>query len=75
MRRQLSMKSDNSATSRESLVITREITGGLKDPEAVEMHYRDPYLAAHVDPFKDGGDARLGTHTNVDSKPKEKWRI
>ncbi|KAJ4294371.1 hypothetical protein N0V90_008061 [Kalmusia sp. IMI 367209] len=70
MRRQGSMKSE-SATSRESLVIAREMSGNELDE-----HYKDPYLAAQVDPFRDiAQEPGIGVQTNVDSKPKDKWRL
>ncbi|KAF1975955.1 hypothetical protein BU23DRAFT_502511 [Bimuria novae-zelandiae CBS 107.79] len=76
MRDRASIKSGS--TSRESLVMTRELSGkqGEGDGTAVRVgeRYRDPYLAAHVDPFRDGVvDSELGVRTGVTAKPKEKW--
>jgi hypothetical protein len=50
------------------LVITRELSG----KQHLDDHYRDPYLAAHVDPF---GDAALerAVKTDVEAKKKDKW--
>jgi hypothetical protein len=66
MQRQPSVKTQS--TSRESLVITRELSG----KQHLDDHYRDPYLAAHVDPF---GDAALerAVKTDVEAKKKDKW--
>lgn len=40
----------------------------------VEEHYKDPYLAAQVDPFGDAAhEAGVGVITDVKAKPKDKW--
>ncbi|KAJ4357757.1 uncharacterized protein N0V89_002333 [Didymosphaeria variabile] len=65
MRRQASVKTQS--TSRESLVITR-----LESGKNVEEHYKDPYLAAQVDPFRNIAQ-EVAVKTDVEAKKKDKW--
>ncbi|KAL1612343.1 hypothetical protein SLS60_000569 [Paraconiothyrium brasiliense] len=65
MHRQASVKTQS--TSRESLVITR-----LESGKNVEEHYKDPYLAAQVDPFREIAQ-EVAVKTDVEAKKKDKW--
>lgn len=72
MQRQASIKTQS--TSRESLVIARQISGKTEGHVGIEEHYKDPYLAAQVDPFGDvGQEEGAGVQTNVKAGPKDKW--
>lgn len=66
MRRTDSVKTDS--TSRESLVITREVSG-----KALEERYKDPYLAAQVDPFGEAAMEQPGVVSDVAVGKKDKW--
>ncbi|KAF2441746.1 hypothetical protein P171DRAFT_456729 [Karstenula rhodostoma CBS 690.94] len=66
MRRHSSVKTQS--TSRESLVIAREVSG-----KNAHQHYRDPYLAAQVDPFGDTAQEQPVMRTDVVAKKKDKW--
>ncbi|KAF9738537.1 hypothetical protein PMIN06_001699 [Paraphaeosphaeria minitans] len=66
MRRQASVKTQS--TSRESLVVTREVSG-----KNLQEHYRDPYVTATVDPFGDMAQERLAVRTDVAARKKDKW--
>lgn len=65
MHRQASVKTQS--TSRESLVITKKESG-----QRVVDHYRDPYLAAQVDPFGEWTHA-VGVKADVEAGKKDNW--
>lgn len=74
MRRQHSVKTQS--TSRESLVIGREISGETGGIVALEDHYKDRYLAAQVNPFGDvAQEDGMRVQTDVNARPKDKWAL
>lgn len=73
VKRSGSLKSRSGESER---ALTAEPSGTAGRGQGAWAHYKDKYVIEHVDPLSGGNElSSAGVQSNMDTRPKPKWRI